>query len=279
LREFIVLMDLKLKSKLFSAIDHNQPVQFTDLNTTTSLIKLYLRDASDPLFLYSNFDTLKDITALPDDKQCDALRNLIRCLPIPNFLILILLFQHMRKILEHSEANKMNARAISVCIGPAMIRAPEGRSNEAINESSIQQTIAILLLTKYDEIFGAHPLFVYNSTGQSRICRLISEQGNAPFALNAPKDSIVQVVADDNNGWSICVFNDQWGAVPSKSLEEVTGREIAVGLAKQTKKWDLSPEDIQSITAQCPEAAQLYNILLEKIRELRGKVARAAGVA
>ena len=149
-----------------NAINQNQAIQFKDVHSTTGLVKLYLREFPEPILLFSNYESLKRIITLPEEQQAEALRNVVRKLPIPNFLLLTFLFEHLKKIEANSEVNKMNVTAIKVCVAPLMIWTPQGSSTDSYNESNVQQNIARIFLEKYDEIFGRHPLFLYNSTAE-----------------------------------------------------------------------------------------------------------------
>lgn len=251
-----------------TALDENANIDFSEPHTTTGVLKLFLRSLPEPILLFENQPTLRQITSLPDDAQCAPMKNLVGKLPIGNFLLLAYLFGHLRKVLEHEQVNKMNMRAISVCFGPSLIW---GQDETGFGDSELQMATCLILLVHYDEIFGPKPMLNYASKGTTSLKRLIEEQDVIwPYTLDAPVGSLVQVVAEDKYGWTICVWNDRWGAVHKRSLAPVTSpREILQGLASQSQKWKMDPEDLTRMAGRCPEAVQLYDLLLQRVTQLR----------
>lgn len=254
-------------------INSNFTVDFSDLNVTTGLIKLYMRSLPEPLLLYKNYQDLKRISQLPDEKQAEPLRHIIRNLPISHFLLLNYVFDHLKNVLGKADDNKMNTKALSVCIGPSLIRLAEDDPNEAFGEANIQQQICGTLLTQYNDIFTDHPLMIYNSSGDQSVAKLIVEQrAESPFALSAPSNAVIHVLAEDSDGWAIAVYNDKWGVVHRDFLNsEVSPKEICFGFGNQFNKWKLEPSTIKTIQTKCPEAWKLYELQIQKLKALREK--------
>ena len=90
--------------------------------------------------------------------------------------------------------------------------------------------------------------------------------------------TVVQVVAEDEYGWTICVWNDSWGAVHKNFLDKIEIWEAMSSLAKQTNKWQVSQEELVLITEKCPQAARLYNMLLERSVGLRKRLSQRMNI-
>lgn len=254
-------------------INDNKHVNFSDTHSTTGLIKLYLRTLPDPLFMKANYQQLKQISTLTDEeKQVDGIKKILRSLPISKFILIHFLFKHLRELSKHAEKTKMDPRNIAVCIGPTIISCDEDTTSGAYGESNVQQCIGILMLKYFDTIFGEQPLLRYKSNSSGRMCKITTYVANKyPYVLNAPTDSVVQVVAEDGDGWCVCVYNDKWGVLHTSQITEVTDSNVLLkGLATQDKKWELSESELQELSKKCPEAVQLYEAMKAKLNEYRG---------
>ena len=258
-----------------AAIDENANIDFSEVHSTTGVVKLFMRSLPEPIMLFENQTALRAIASMPEASQVESMRSLVSKLPIPNYLLLAYMFAHLRKVLEHEETNKMNMRAISVCFGPSLIW---GQEDTGFGDSELQLATCTILMLHYDDIFGNNPMFRYGSKGTTTLNKVIDEQDAIwPYTLDVPVGSIVQTVAEDKSGWTICVWNDRWGAVHKKSLTPVTtNREIVQGLAKQTLKWKLDSEYLVKMGSKCPEAVQLYEVLLQKVTQLREQANKLA---
>lgn len=263
---------------LKETINKNGNPEYLTANDTTSLVKLYLRELPDPILQSKNFDLLRIICQNPTEENLPrSLREIISTLPIPNFLLLHKLFGHLRIILDHSETNKMNLKALSVCIGPSLIWKPPG-TNDAMGENIVQQVFVETLLTKYDEIFG-YPFFGYTSSGLISYCFLDNDLVESEYMLSGKKGDVVQVIADDQDDWTFCVLGDKWGAVPKNNLTQIKNpRELLMGLGKQDDKWRLSNDEYEKMIQKSPEANELYRILLDQNRNIRETVKKAVGL-
>lgn len=256
---------------LQTKIDLNEHVTFSDPHVTTGLIKLYLRNLPEPLLLIENYNSLKSVLKAKEEKQATQLAKILRTLPICNYILVYYIFTHFIKLLKHEEKTKMGKQNLCVCIGPSLCRSSEETASGAYDESNVQQQICGILLSSFDTIFGQNPLAEYRGNGSSQFFRLQrSQDSTALFTLKAPAGSVVQAVAEDRFGWTICVFDGEWGVVHRDSLsEELPLRDLLHGLGNQTKKWALPDNVLSAMSTQCPEALSLYMALTEKLKELR----------
>ncbi|OHT00962.1 RhoGAP domain containing protein [Tritrichomonas foetus] len=261
---------------MVTAINANVNVEFTDIHSTTGLVKLYMRSLKNPVLMHESIPALKALINSPEKQQVELLHNLLRKLPIPNFLFLAYFFKHLCKVIEHEDKNMMKASVLTVCISPALVWQ-SGNSIDVFSDNSIQQAVFNIMIDNYEALFTDNPLTIYASNGKIYFSKLAQEQDTQwPFTLDAPKGSIVQVLSEDKYGWTVCVFNDKWGAVHKKDLEPVSSpREFLKGISSQTSKWAFGDEFVQKLKNKSPESAQLYELLIEKVRTLREKAAKA----
>ena len=255
-------------------INSNQAVQFSDPHNTTGLIKQYMRKLPEPLFLKKNYQQLKNIISIQDEKkQIEAVSTILRSLPLSNYLLLHFMFKHLCELNKHSDKTKMDTSNLAMCMGPSLLTCDEDTTSGAYGENNVQQNIGILLLTHFDKIFGTNPFIQYGSTSLGKIVKVsVDLQPNYPYVLQAPKGGIIQVVSEDKDGWAVAVYNDKWGVVHQSQTEEVSSAyEVLRGLAVQEKKWTLPPEELTRLSQKCPESVQLYEALASKLNELRSK--------
>jgi hypothetical protein len=257
-------------------VDHNVKVEFDEPHSTAGFLKGFVRKLPEPVLLYRNMTEFREIfgkTTELTDAGLKRFRRLLTGLPIANYLLIAYWFEHLLRVAAHEQVNLMGIKQLAVCIGPTMIWAdPTAPAPDVtiVQDSQLQQQICTTILTQYNVLFGRNPLMLYESTGRPTFCKVVQEQDAFwPYALEAPIGSIVQTVATDKHGWSICVWDAKWGVCHSKSLEEVTDKRALIeGLRKQSAKWFLTPEQIQWLEHR-PEAFQLYKTLMERIRGLR----------
>jgi hypothetical protein len=262
-------------------VDHNVKVEFDDPHSTAGFLKGFVRKLPEPLLLYRNIPEFQEIfekTTELTDAGLKRFRRVLTGLPMANYLLIAHWFNHLLRVAAHEQVNLMGIKQLSVCIGPTLIWSdPSAPTPDVtvVQDSQLQQQICMTLLTRYDILFGKNPMMFYASTGRPTFCKLVQEQDTFwPYALEAPLGSIVQTVATDKHGWSICVFDSKWGVCHSKSLEEVTDpRALRAGLVVQPAKWLLAHEQTQWLE-HCPEAFQLYTTLMERIRALREATGR-----
>lgn len=259
--------------QIVETINSNADFEFDDIHVATGIIKLYMRTIPKSIILPENCDKLKLINTSSPEKQIELIRTILRTLPIPNYCLLAYLFKHLKRLNANVEKNKMDERAISVCIGPSLIYSEVGgKTIDALTESSIQQSASTKLLENYEDVFGLNPLMFYNSTGSTSFKKLNQDLSSfsSPFLLKAPKDAIVQKIAEDKDGWTICVYDNVWGCVQSTFLDDASSDEILKDVLNQKHKWELSPEEIKVFNEKYPEAAELYKSLKEKLDSQRG---------
>lgn len=114
--------------RLKDAFDNNSQsalvqVAEADIHAVAGLLKMYLRDLPEPLFtddLYIKFVEANGIKD-PEEKK-KKMMELFESLPKPNRLTSIYLLDHLRRLSEHQEQNKMGQNNLATVFGPNVLR-------------------------------------------------------------------------------------------------------------------------------------------------------------
>lgn len=175
----------KLKTdKLCQALENG--MHLVDISEFSShdicdVLKLYLRQLPEPFILFRLYKEFIDLAkeihrvneeqetkkGISEDKKCSNTcieinrillksKDLLRQLPASNFNSLHYLLVHLKRVVDHAEENKMNAKNLGVIFGPSLIRprpttAPVTISSLA--EYSNQARLVEFLITYSQKIF------------------------------------------------------------------------------------------------------------------------------
>uniref|UniRef100_A0A3B3SHN5 Rho GTPase activating protein 12 n=1 Tax=Paramormyrops kingsleyae TaxID=1676925 RepID=A0A3B3SHN5_9TELE len=151
--------NLSVIQKLRFAVNHDEKVdlessKWEDIHVTTGALKMFFRELAEPLFTYGLFNDFVNAIKSPDYKQRPVLiRDLIKQMPKPNQDTMQVLFKHLRKVIEHGEANRMTSHSVAIVFGPTLLRPEVETSNMAVH-MVYQNQIVELILQEYDQIFG-----------------------------------------------------------------------------------------------------------------------------
>ena len=121
--------------------------RWNDVHVVSSLLKSFFRKMPDSLLttsLYTHF-----IEADKEENQRERMtkiRNLIRNLPPHHYNTLRHLILHLKKVVEYSDANKMEARNLAIVFSPTIVRAGEDNMETMVNDMTHQCKIVESLL-------------------------------------------------------------------------------------------------------------------------------------
>ncbi|XP_046405589.1 rho GTPase-activating protein 45-like [Ischnura elegans] len=131
-------------------------------NVIANVLKLYLRQLPEPLLtfsLYSEFVRIaKEFPSNSDHKSKDPsaeLKAVVSRLPKHHLATLSVLMQHLRRVSQLSEENKMPASNLGIVFGPTLLRPCEGSASLNSLVDTVHQTRVVeLMITFAHEIFG-----------------------------------------------------------------------------------------------------------------------------
>jgi len=136
-----------------------------EVNVIAGLLKLYFRKLPDPLCcseLYREWITAYDMNDMESSKI--KIKNIMKKLPMTNYLILTSLMGLLSQIAEASETTKMSAANLAICWAPNILRPKEESLSSVLLETNSVNNIIALLITHYKEFFeigGENDQFSY----------------------------------------------------------------------------------------------------------------------
>ncbi|KAI5970082.1 RGA2 [Candida margitis] len=123
-----------------------------DIHSVTSALKRYLRKLPDPVIPIVHYDEFIRIARSQNrDSRLDSLSSLVEKLPTANRSVLYALCQHLHKVAELKEVNRMGVKNLSVVFAPTLARDETGE-REMVDMGS-RNDMTELLLTEYSKVF------------------------------------------------------------------------------------------------------------------------------
>ncbi|KAM9416456.1 rho GTPase-activating protein 12-like isoform 4-T9 [Salvelinus alpinus] len=151
--------NLAVIQKLRYAVNHDEKVElddskWEDIHVTTGALKMLFRELPEPLFTYDSFNDFINAIKCSDYKQrVNLIKDLIKHLPKPNHDTMQCLFKHLRRVIDHGEANRMTTQSVAIVFGPTLLR-PETETGNIAVHMVYQNQIVELILLEYENIFG-----------------------------------------------------------------------------------------------------------------------------
>ncbi|XP_022047885.1 rho GTPase-activating protein 12b isoform X7 [Acanthochromis polyacanthus] len=151
--------NLAVIQKLRFAVNHDEKVdlndsKWEDIHVTTGALKMFFRELPEPLFTYGSFNDFVNAIKCSDYKQrVNSIKDLIKKLPKPNHDTMQVLFKHLRRVIDHGEANRMTTQSVAIVFGPTLLR-PETETGNIAVHMVYQNQIVELILLEYESIFG-----------------------------------------------------------------------------------------------------------------------------
>ncbi|XP_006833587.1 PREDICTED: rho GTPase-activating protein 27 isoform X1 [Chrysochloris asiatica] len=147
--------------KLRYKVDHEERLdldngRWEDVHVITGALKLFFRELPEPLFPFSHFHQFMAAIKLQDQTQRSrCVRDLVRSLPTPNHDTLRLLFQHLCRVIEHKDQNRMSVQSVAIVFGPTLLR-PEMEETSMPMTMVFQNQVVELILQQCADIFRPH---------------------------------------------------------------------------------------------------------------------------
>lgn len=147
--------------KLRYKVDHDERLDledghWEDVHVITGALKLFFRELPEPLFPFSHFRQFLAAIKLQDPvKRFRCVRDLVRSLPVPNHDTLRVLFQHLCRVIEHGERNRMSVQNVAIVFGPTLLR-PETEEASMPMTMVFQNQVVELILQQCSDIFLPH---------------------------------------------------------------------------------------------------------------------------
>ncbi|XP_051931973.1 rho GTPase-activating protein 15 isoform X2 [Hippocampus zosterae] len=128
--------------------------EWEDIHVITGALKLFFRELPEPLVPYSFFSDVMDTVKVVDyADKVDRLKSVVHSMPQPNHDTLQFICRHLKRVLEHSDANRMTTQNIGIVFGPTLLRPECDNGNMAVNMVFQNQAVE-LILNEFEHVFG-----------------------------------------------------------------------------------------------------------------------------
>ncbi|XP_058140360.1 rho GTPase-activating protein 27 isoform X2 [Dasypus novemcinctus] len=144
--------------KLRYKVDHDERLdlddgRWEDVHVITGALKLFFRELPEPLFPFSHFRPFLAAIKLQDQaERSHCVQRLVGSLPAPNHDTMRLLFQHLCRVIEHGEQNRMSVQSVAIVFGPTLLR-PETEEASMPMTMVFQNQVVELILQQCSDIF------------------------------------------------------------------------------------------------------------------------------
>ncbi|XP_057703254.1 rho GTPase-activating protein 15 isoform X2 [Corythoichthys intestinalis] len=128
--------------------------EWEDIHVITGALKLFFRELPEPLVPYGFFSDMVDTVKMTDyNDKVERLKSVVHSMPQPNHDTLQFICRHLKRVLEHSDTNRMTTQNIGIVFGPTLLRPECDNGNMAVNMVFQNQAVE-LILNEYDSIFA-----------------------------------------------------------------------------------------------------------------------------
>ncbi|XP_039300722.1 WW domain-containing protein tag-325 isoform X5 [Nilaparvata lugens] len=135
---------------------HNWAVldQEEDVHVLTGALKLYFRELKTPLIPTQYFNkAIKASTNHVRSAKISSFKDILKNLPSTNFDTLKFLLEHLRRVTNYQEFNRMHIPNLAIVFGPTLMRPEQESLNMAFD--LMQQNLVIeCLLMEFESIFA-----------------------------------------------------------------------------------------------------------------------------
>ncbi|XP_013167674.1 PREDICTED: uncharacterized protein LOC106117785 isoform X3 [Papilio xuthus] len=140
---------LEIDQKNQSVISNN-----TDIHVLTGALKLFFRELKEPLIPCTMFDrVLAACSIKPREARIKEFREIVNCLPECNRDTLKFLLEHLLKVTQYSERNRMHTANLAIVFGPTLLWAPAAQAHNIAVDCIQQNNVVDILLNDYHDIF------------------------------------------------------------------------------------------------------------------------------
>ncbi|XP_062852703.1 rho GTPase-activating protein 15 isoform X1 [Trichomycterus rosablanca] len=137
-------------------VDLEDP-QWEDIHVITGALKLFFRELPEPLVPYRLFQDIVETVKMSDySEKVERMKLLVSSMSTSNRNTMRHMFRHLKRVMEHSDSNRMTTQNIGIVFGPTLMRPESECGNMAINMVYQNQAVE-LILTEYEQIFGPDP--------------------------------------------------------------------------------------------------------------------------
>ncbi|XP_055352706.1 rho GTPase-activating protein 15-like [Paramacrobiotus metropolitanus] len=121
-----------------------------DVNVLTGLLKLFFRELKEPMVPFNLYDPLMKANKIPDKSLREKkFKDLVNQIPGPNCETLRYLFQHLHRVSQYGDHNRMKLGNLAIVFGPTLMWPETPSMNLATDMLCQNQVVEHLLLNFY----------------------------------------------------------------------------------------------------------------------------------
>lgn len=157
----VTIENLKSKYEKQLSVDLSKFTK-ADIHTIASLLKYYLRELPEPLFIFRFYSTFLRVAKNSDDvAKIRNIKMLINGLPAENKATVFLLIGFLANVAKHEEINKMSSSNLALIFAPNLFRSEQTPVNAALqimSDGSYITTVVRQMLEEYEFMLGHAPV-------------------------------------------------------------------------------------------------------------------------
>lgn len=133
--------------------------EFSDIHTIAGAVKTWLRELPEPLITFDSYDDLIATNAMENDDRLYAMRDIIWKMPKCHFDVLRRTAEHLARVVEEGEINKMLAHNVAIVFGTSLLNPPPGPSSVAIGFGNLGKAANVVktIVTMHEWLFEPEP--------------------------------------------------------------------------------------------------------------------------
>ncbi|KAE8216721.1 hypothetical protein CF327_g157 [Tilletia walkeri] len=134
--------------------------EFSDVHTIAGAVKQWFRDLPNPPVPFTHYDALMEVETIKDpDARMHALRDLIWDLPKAHFDVLRRIVEHLARVVEEGQHNKMFQHNIGLVFATSLLNpppAPDSLTRSFANVGKAAHIVSIIV-AGHEWLFEAEP--------------------------------------------------------------------------------------------------------------------------
>ncbi|PSN52317.1 hypothetical protein C0J52_08535 [Blattella germanica] len=183
-------------NKGFDSINLQDP-RWNDVNVISSLLKLFFRRLPDALLTSELYPLFIEADKIEDPgKRIITIKKLMHDLPDHHFETLKFLLFHLKKVVEHSSMNKMEARNLAIVFGPTLVRTADDNMVTMVTDMSHQCRIVESLISH--DAADLEPASANHNLLLSNIQKVEGMKGDSPNKDISAKDIVSSIISAAN---------------------------------------------------------------------------------
>ena len=127
--------------------------KWDDINIITGALKLFLREMPEPLVPFNQYEIFVEAFYISETKEkLTYLRKSLNNFSKPNYDLFYLMCNHLERVVQFSDLNKMKSSNLAIVFGPTLVRPEIDTAITVGHFTAINSTLEFVF-SHYQEIF------------------------------------------------------------------------------------------------------------------------------